>query len=112
MPERVDVAVVGAGPFGLSVAAQTGVDGSTLELYRSALSLRRSLHGETLDWLDHDEDVLAFRRECDGEGALACVVNLGAGHAKLPDGELILASADLAGGALPSDAAVWLRVTP
>lgn len=96
----------------LSVAAQSGVDGSTLELYRAALHLRHGLRGETLEWLDSADDVLAFRRESDGVGAVVCVVNLGAGPTALPSGELLLTSDQLADGALPADAAAWVRVTP
>jgi alpha-glucosidase len=96
----------------LSVAAQSGVDGSTLELYRAALGLRRGLRGETLDWLDSDDAVLAFRREYDGAGAVVCMVNLGAEPTGLPAGELLLVSDALTAGSLPADTAAWLRVTP
>ncbi|RSS80067.1 alpha-glucosidase, partial [Streptomyces sp. WAC02707] len=51
----------------LSVEAQTGDPGSTLELYRSALAVRRAQPGlgagEDIQWLDAPEGVLAFRRD-------------------------------------------------
>ena len=51
---------------GLSVEAQTGDPGSTLELYRNALALRREHPalgaGDTVEWLDAPDGVLTFRR--------------------------------------------------
>jgi alpha-glucosidase len=81
---------------GLSVAAQEGVPGSTLELYRRALALRRGLTGE-LTWLDSPPGVLAFRR-----GDLECVVNL-SGSTVLVGGGVLLASGEIDGTSLPSD---------
>ena len=92
----------------LAVERQTGVEGSTLELYRTAIALRRKLFtaDEDLEWLELGEQVLAFRR---GSGAM-CVVNFGDEPAALPDGEVLLSSADLDdGGRLPTDAAAWVR---
>ncbi len=59
----------------LSAAAQAGVAGSTLEMYRRALRLRAEhLKGdEDLEWLDSAKDVLSFRR---GSGVV-CIVNFG-----------------------------------
>ncbi len=59
-----------------AVEAQDGVEGSTLELYRTALRLRRKLlDGETLRWAeDTPEGVLQFDR---GDG-WRCVTNLSA----------------------------------
>ncbi|MFE5634173.1 glycoside hydrolase family 13 protein [Streptomyces sp. NPDC056543] len=55
---------------GLSVAAQTADPASTLELYRRALRLRREHPalgaGDTVEWLDAPEGVLAFRRRAEG----------------------------------------------
>ena len=96
-----------------TIEAQLGDPDSMLELYRSALSLRRSepdLAAEhpALHWLDAAEGVLAFRR---GGGAI-CVVNLSDKPAVLPGHtDLLLASGPLAeDGLLPADTAVWLRV--
>jgi alpha-glucosidase len=102
-----------AGWGGHTVAAQLGDEGSMLELYRSALALRRAVPGfrserEALRWLESAEGVLAFRR---GEEA-ACVVNLSAEPVALPAHEaVLLTSAPLDGdGLLPPDCAAWLRV--
>ncbi|MEV6803813.1 glycoside hydrolase family 13 protein [Streptomyces sp. NPDC051132] len=92
---------------GYAVEAQAGTEGSTLELYRTALRLRRKLlAGETLDWApDAPADVLDFRRT----DAWRCVTNLGAGPVPLPAGEVLLSSAPLpAAGTLPPDTTVWL----
>jgi alpha-glucosidase len=98
----------------LSVEAQTGDAASMLELYRSALGLRRSLpalSSTSLRWREEEpEGVLAFDR---GPG-FRCVVNLTDGPVQLPayDG-ILLASNALAAGApdlLPADTAVWLRL--
>jgi alpha-glucosidase len=90
---------------GLSVEAQGGVEGSTLELYRAALAARTThlRNDETLEWLDLGDDVLAFRR---GSGVV-CVVNFGATPVTLPAGEVIVASVDVTDG-LPTDATAWV----
>ncbi|GFJ91229.1 glycoside hydrolase family 13 protein [Phytohabitans rumicis] len=66
---------------GLSVAAQTGAPGSTLELYRAALRLRRTTAGD-LTWLQTEPDVLAFRRA----SGLVCAVNLTSSPSTSPPG--------------------------
>ncbi|TDE46209.1 alpha-amylase [Nonomuraea mesophila] len=85
----------------LSVEAQQGVAGSTLELYRTALRLRRDLGGE-LTWRDSPEGTLVFSR-----GPFVCTVNLTAGPVDFEvDGELLLAS-DVPGA---PDSAAWWKV--
>ena len=77
-----------------SVEAEEGVRGSTLELYREALALRRELQSaESLEW---DEalstgEVLAFERP----GGWLSVTNFGDDSVALPDGEALLSSASL-----------------
>ena len=92
----------------LSVEAAAADPGSLLQLYRSALRLRRELSGdEPLDWIDTGhQDVLAFRR---GTG-FVCVVNLGTEPVALPEHRrTLLTSAELTGdGLLPTDTAAWL----
>ena len=91
-----------------AVQTQDGVDGSTLELYREALRLRRELQGaEELTW---DEgisggDVLAFERP----GDWLTVTNFGADPVSLPAGDVLLSSAPLGEGELPGATTVWLR---
>lgn len=92
---------------GYSVEAQRGDPGSMLELYRSALRLRREFSGDEAFCWDDDRntgDVLAFWR-----GDVLVVVNTGRTAAPLPPGSVLLASSPLVGGQLPADAAVWLR---
>ncbi|MGW2028201.1 DUF3459 domain-containing protein, partial [Streptomyces decoyicus] len=96
----------------LTVEAQTGDPGSTLELYRTALSLRRAHPGlgagDAVEWLDAPDGVLAFRRP----GGLVCTVNTTTAPARLPTpGRMLLASRQLDAPAgdvtLPADTAVW-----
>ena len=92
----------------VAVDVQEGVEGSTLELYRSALALRRELlvDDEDLDWVDLGADALAFRR---GSGVM-CVINFGSDPLPLPDGELLLTSSPLPPSThLAPDTAAWLR---
>ena len=96
-----------------TVTAQSGDPDSMLELYRSALSLRRTVPGfrserEPLRWLESAEGVLAFRR---GDEA-ACLVNLSTEPVALPRHEdVLLTSSPLTvDGMLPPDCAAWLRI--
>ena len=117
-------------PFGFSTSADTWLPqpaswaaltaerqdadpASTLNLYRSALRLRRQLpalgDGDVV-WLDTPEAVLAFRRQ----PGFVCVANLGETPAPVPTGvaggamELALASAaDVAADTLPPRSAGW-----
>ncbi|MFF4605357.1 glycoside hydrolase family 13 protein [Streptomyces sp. NPDC001339] len=77
----------------LTVQAQTGDPASTLELYRTALNLRRTHPGlgagDAVEWLDAPDGVLAFRRP----GGLVCTVNATDAPARLPaPGRPILSS--------------------
>ncbi|MEU6124699.1 glycoside hydrolase family 13 protein [Streptomyces sp. NPDC047123] len=100
----------------LSVQAQTGDPGSTLELYRSALALRRARPGlgagRAVTWLDAPEGVLAFARE-----GFVCTVNTTAAAVRLPTpGRVLLVGGDdgveTAEGTvtLPADTTVWWAV--
>ncbi|MFG3338639.1 glycoside hydrolase family 13 protein [Glycomyces sp. NPDC048151] len=90
-----------------SVEAEDGVDGSTLEFYRAAINLRKTLRGSVTDltWLaDPGDDAFAF-----DNGALVCVTNFSdepvpvAGYGT----EVLLASTPLENGTLPAGATVW-----
>ncbi|MGC4780737.1 glycoside hydrolase family 13 protein [Micromonospora zamorensis] len=132
LPWSGDLAPYGFGPAGseaswlptpatwraLSVDAQSGVPGSTLELYRAALRIRRDHPALAVDasgvtWLESGPDVLAFSRTA-GETVLTCVVNL-SGAPVLIDGygQPLVASDTLteqgSGHLLPVDAAAWLE---
>jgi alpha-glucosidase len=91
----------------LSAEAQTGVEGSTLEMYREAIRLRRELltADEDLEWVDTgDKNVLAFRR---GSGVL-CIVNFGAKSVELPAGRVLIASQQGVERQLPGDTTAWV----
>ncbi|MFE0464494.1 glycoside hydrolase family 13 protein [Kitasatospora sp. NPDC058965] len=96
---------------GLSVAAQTGDPTSTLELYRSALTIRRGHPdlgaGSAVEWLDAPEGVLAFRR-----GAFRCLVNTTGETVEFDTpGRLLVSSAvDAVPGRLAPDSAGWWAV--
>ena len=90
-----------------AVAAQDGVDGSTLELYRKALKLRRELQtSEELEWQESGSaDVLHFTRP----GNWQTVTNFGDAPVELPAGEVLVTSGPLDGGLLPANTTAWLR---
>ncbi|MGP4114605.1 glycoside hydrolase family 13 protein [Streptomyces sp. 4N509B] len=92
----------------LTAQKQSGTPGSTLELYRAALRLRREqpgFEGMTLRWLPTPEGVLAFERGPE----LRCAVNLSDEPFPLPRNWGVLLSSDrLEGGKLPPDTTVWL----
>lgn len=100
---------------GLSVEAQQGVAGSTLELYRSALALRRSepsLGGGGLRWLPSPGGTLVLARDSPEGPGVVVAVNLGARPVALPPyGELLLSSEQLDDPhVLPADTAAWYRL--
>ncbi|MDX6486146.1 MAG: alpha-glucosidase [Gaiellaceae bacterium] len=90
----------------LTAAAQSSDQLSMLSLYRAGLRLRRTLTG-ALRWIPAADAVLAFGR---GNG-FACIVNFGPEPVPLPPGDVLIASCDLEGGAVPHDTTVWLRQT-
>jgi alpha-glucosidase len=94
----------------LTVEVQAADPASTLNLYRSALSVRArdpALRNGSLTWLPGPPEVLAFRRAED----FACVVNLSTGPQELPPHvDLLLTSTAFDGRLLPPDTAVWLRL--
>ncbi|MEO6826640.1 MAG: alpha-amylase family glycosyl hydrolase, partial [Microbacteriaceae bacterium] len=108
----------------LAVDRQDGIPGSTLELYRTAISERRRLglgRGQ-LRWNEASRTVLdltntgkaepgAAERDARGDG-IRVLVNFGTTPLPLPAGhEVLLASeeAAIAGGALAPNTAAWLR---
>ncbi|MEU5734245.1 glycoside hydrolase family 13 protein [Streptomyces antimycoticus] len=98
---------------GLSVEAQTGDPGSTLELYRGALALRRELPGlgdGPMNWLEAPAGVLALSRP-----GLVCTLNTLGEEVELPvPGRALLSSAPLAYGAgtvrIPPDSCAWWAI--
>ncbi|MEU3497119.1 glycoside hydrolase family 13 protein [Kitasatospora cineracea] len=103
---------------GLSVEVQTGDPTSTLELYRSALAVRRAQPalgaGTGVEWLPAPEGVLAFRRESP-EGSFVCTVNTTGETVRIPaPGRMLLSSAEAVAAAdeveLPADSTAWWAV--
>ncbi len=90
-----------------SVEAEDADPDSTLNLYRKALGLRGQLQSEEhLEWLETGrDDVLAFRRP----NGWTSVTVFGDEPYALPAGELLLASAPVADGALSGVGTAWLR---
>ncbi|MEE1766247.1 MULTISPECIES: glycoside hydrolase family 13 protein [unclassified Streptomyces] len=95
----------------LSVEAQTGVADSTLELYRTALAVRRDQRalgaGDSVEWLKAPAGVLAFRR-----GDFVCVANTTSEAVRIPAyGRVLVASGELTvaddEAKLPGDTTVW-----
>jgi alpha-glucosidase len=100
-------------PAGFSrsaVAAQTDRPGSTLELYREALQVRRALQTEEdLEWVPTAHpDVLHFVRP-DG---WHCVSNFGEAPVALPDGVVRVSSVPHEAGVLPGESTVWFTEWP
>ncbi|HET7684722.1 MAG TPA: glycoside hydrolase family 13 protein [Marmoricola sp.] len=91
---------------------QRGVPGSTFELYRTLLRLRREhrLGMRELTWTSGvGADLLAFELTADGKQSVHVLANLGATPAPLPAGaQVLVASGPLAdSGAVPTDVTVW-----
>lgn len=94
----------------LAVDRQEGVEGSTLELYRTLLRVRRErgLGRGELTWADvAPADVLAFEVTSEA-GATAVLTNLGSDAVPIPPGSRVLAtSGPLPHDAIPTDTTVW-----
>ncbi|MGC5030418.1 alpha-amylase family glycosyl hydrolase [Micromonospora sp. DT229] len=118
IPWEADAPSYGFGPTDASWLPQPGVwaeyaldrqrevPGSTYEMYRTALHLRRT-HGlgrGTLQWLSSGDEVLTFRN-----GQVVVLTNFGATGVPLPGGELLHSSAPLdEDGSVPTDVTVWM----
>ena len=87
---------------------QRGVPGSTLELYRAALRLRRDLGlgVGSLAWVeDLPAGVLGFV-----SGDVLVALNTTGAAVAVPAGEVLLSSVPAEPGTLPADAAAWVRL--
>ncbi|MEU9565007.1 glycoside hydrolase family 13 protein [Streptomyces sp. NPDC048161] len=98
----------------LSVQAQTGEEGSTLELYRSAIAARRAHPGlgagASVEWLGAPEGLLIFARP-----GFVCTANTTGRPVRIPvRGNVLLSSSpvvtDGAEIELPADTTVWWTV--
>ncbi|GAB3992645.1 glycoside hydrolase family 13 protein [Nocardioides marmoraquaticus] len=95
----------------LAVDRQAGVDGSTLELYRALLRLRRAhrLGRGSLAWVEPGQaDVVAFDVSTDDGRAVRVVANVGGAPYALPDGELLVSSLPCDDDLLPPDSTAWV----
>lgn len=98
---------------GLAVDVEEGDERSMLHYYRRALKLRAELltaTGDTsLAWADgYGDQVIAYRRPTADGRVLTSVTNFGAHAVELPEGEVLLASAELEDNKLPTDATAWV----
>ncbi|WP_062516330.1 glycoside hydrolase family 13 protein [Demequina gelatinilytica] len=88
--------------------AQSGVEGSTLEMYRAALRLRREhrigVGSGDVAWEDSPEGVLIHR-----VGDIRVIANVSGAPVPV-EGDVLVTSHALEDGALPADATVWVRV--
>lgn len=118
IPWRADAPAYGFSPSGaswlpqpaewatLARDQQAGVEGSTLEMYRTLLAERRAraLGAGSLTWVDEfGPDALAFRN-----GNVLVIANTGSTPIPLPDGIVIASSGPIDGRELPADTTVWL----
>ena len=91
-----------------AVDQQAGAAGSTLELYRTALRVRRELQTEeSLAWVETGRpDVVHLVRP----NGWHCVTTFGTEPYALPAGVLRVASEPVADGLLPSESTAWFTV--
>ena len=90
-----------------SVEAESGNSSSPLEIFRTALKLRRELQcAEEITWHETtSEDVLHFSRP----NGWNCITNFKASKYPMPAGEIILASSPLINGKIAAGTTVWFR---
>nr|WP_245633129.1 glycoside hydrolase family 13 protein [Luteipulveratus mongoliensis] len=96
----------------LAVDQQDGVDGSTLELYRAMLRLRRELRlGQgSLSFTDEGGSVVSVVNGAPG-GDVTVIANLGDSPVALPAGATVLVSSEpLDGDRLPPDTTAWIQL--
>jgi alpha-glucosidase len=88
-----------------SVEAESGNSSSPLEIFRTALKLRRELQcAEEITWHETtSEDVLHFSRP----NGWNCITNFKASKYPMPAGEIILASSPLINGKIAAGTTVW-----
>jgi alpha-glucosidase len=59
-----------------------------------------------MSWIDAGKDVIAFSRP----GKFACYVNFGAAITVPAGAQVLLSSAEIVDGQIPTDCTVWLRL--
>ena len=90
-----------------AVDSQSGRTESPLEIFRTALKLRRELQcGEEITWHEtKSPDVLHFSRP----NGWNCITNFKGGKYLIPTGEVLLASSPLTDGKIEAGTTVWFR---
>lgn len=90
----------------LSAQNQEADPDSMLALYRAAIAIRKEYltKDESFEMVELGKSTLAFSR-----GDLLVVVNMGQSDVKLPDGEILIQSTQVA-GTLRANSAAWLRM--
>ena len=91
-----------------SVEAESGREGSPLEIFRKALALRKELVApESMEWIDTgNENVLHFARP----NGWHCITNFGFTSYPIPAGLSVLhSSTAVEGDLLPGAATIWLK---
>ena len=85
---------------------QRGVEGSTLELYRRLLRLRKELGlgAGTLTWLEAPEGVLMFNN-----AGVQVIVNVSGSPVPVPAGREVLVASHPVEGEIPADTTAWFR---
>jgi len=91
----------------LSMQAQSKIKGSNLDIYRTALKLRKKLQTtEEFEWIKSgDPQVLHFSRK----NGWHCIINFDGADFTLPKGEILHSSSPLKGRKLPKNTTVWLK---
>jgi alpha-glucosidase len=88
-----------------AVSEQEGKDGSVLEMYKSALKLRKEYQcEEEMEWVEAAPNVLRFKRPNGWE----CVANFGEEEADMPEGKVLMSSGPV-GSKLSGETTVWLK---
>jgi alpha-glucosidase len=96
----------------LSVEAQEGDQGSTLNRVRAATAVRRTqpaLQRGSFEWVREMcvDGVIAFRRAVAGSPSVVCVANMSANPTSPVVGTVLCSSNEVSGGIVPPDTTAW-----
>ena len=96
----------------LSVEAQEGARGSTLNRVRAATAVRRTqpaLQRGSFEWVREMcvDGVVAFRRAVAGSPSVVCVANMSANPTSPVVGTVLCSSNEVSGGIVPPDTTAW-----
>jgi alpha-glucosidase len=96
----------------LSVEAQEGARGSTLNRVRAATAVRRTqpaLQRGSFEWVREMcvDGVIAFRRAVAGSPSVVCVANMSANPTSPVVGTVLCSSNEVSGGIVPPDTTAW-----